>query len=203
MPHPIPMPVPQLMVQRLALGQSAGWIARCLGLVPRTVWRLVQRLRLRGPNALATSYPSRPYRQDGVRLGGSLAWGVAVSGRARQPRADAAGRATVPRTDRELDGQRPSPAVRAVKPCVGIKRSNWVSGLSGQPWCRLTGTLDTGPDVKNTGPLPLGVACQLAGLADWPARSWSEPLGPWLDSPTPSSGLRRGLSPDAHAAGIS
>jgi transposase InsO family protein len=55
------MPVRQLIVQHVALGQSAGWIARCLGLVPRTVRRLVQRLRLRGPNALATSYPSRPY----------------------------------------------------------------------------------------------------------------------------------------------
>jgi len=61
MPHPLPMPVRQLLVQRVALGQNAGWIARCLGLVPRTVRRLVQRLRLRGPNALATSYPSRPY----------------------------------------------------------------------------------------------------------------------------------------------
>jgi hypothetical protein len=58
MPHPIPIPVRQLIVQRVALGQNAGWIARCLGLVPRTVRRLVQRLRLSGPNALATSYPS-------------------------------------------------------------------------------------------------------------------------------------------------
>jgi hypothetical protein len=55
------MPVRQLIVQRAAQCQSADWIARCLGLVPRTVRRLMQRLRLRGPNALATSYPSRPY----------------------------------------------------------------------------------------------------------------------------------------------
>jgi len=61
MPPPIPMPVRQVIVQRTAQGQSAGLIARCLGLVPRTVRRLVQRLRVRGPNALATSYPSRPY----------------------------------------------------------------------------------------------------------------------------------------------
>jgi hypothetical protein len=32
-----------------------------LGLVPRTVRQLVQRLRTRGPNALATSYPNRAY----------------------------------------------------------------------------------------------------------------------------------------------
>jgi hypothetical protein len=61
MPPPIPMPVRQVIVQRTAQGQSAGFIARCLGLVPRSVRRLVQRLRVRGPNALATSYPSRPY----------------------------------------------------------------------------------------------------------------------------------------------
>jgi hypothetical protein len=36
-------------------------MARCLGLVPRTVRRLVQRLRRQGPNALAPAYPGRPY----------------------------------------------------------------------------------------------------------------------------------------------
>ena len=61
MPHPTPMPVRQLIVQRAAQGQSAGLIARCLGLVRRTVRRLVQRLRRQGPNALATLCPSRPY----------------------------------------------------------------------------------------------------------------------------------------------
>jgi hypothetical protein len=61
MPHPTPMPVRQLIVQRAAQGQSASLIARCLGLVPRTVRRLVQRLRRQGPNALNTSRPSRPY----------------------------------------------------------------------------------------------------------------------------------------------
>jgi len=62
MPHPTPMPVRQVIVQRAAQGQSASLIARCLGLVPRTVRRLVQRLRRQGPSALATSCPSRPYQ---------------------------------------------------------------------------------------------------------------------------------------------
>src|SRR5260370_31010364 len=61
MPTPIPMPVRQVIVQRTAQGQSASLIARCLGLLPRTVRRLVQRLRVRGPNALATLYPGRPH----------------------------------------------------------------------------------------------------------------------------------------------
>lgn len=64
MPHPTPMPVRQLIVQRAAQGQCAGLIARCLGLVPRTVRRLVQRLRRQGPKALATSCPSRPYQHS-------------------------------------------------------------------------------------------------------------------------------------------
>jgi transposase len=62
MPHPTPMPMRQLIVQRAAQGQSASLIAQCLGLVPRTVRRLVQRLRGQGPSALATSCPSRPYQ---------------------------------------------------------------------------------------------------------------------------------------------
>ena len=62
MPHPTPIPVRQLIIQRAAQGQSASLIARCLGLVPRTVRRLVQRLRRQGPSALATSCPSRPYQ---------------------------------------------------------------------------------------------------------------------------------------------
>ena len=61
MPHPIPFPVRQLIGQRVEQGQSASFIARCLGLVPRTVRQLVQRLRRHGPNALAASYPSRAY----------------------------------------------------------------------------------------------------------------------------------------------
>lgn len=61
MPHSIPRPVRQLIVERAEQGQSVGLIARCLGLVPRTVRRLVQRLRVRGQDALATSYPNRPY----------------------------------------------------------------------------------------------------------------------------------------------
>jgi hypothetical protein len=61
MPHPIPLPVRQVIVQRAEQGQSAGLIARCLGLVPRTVRQLLQRLRMQGQNALATSYPSRDY----------------------------------------------------------------------------------------------------------------------------------------------
>src|SRR5262249_16187493 len=84
------------------------------------------------------------YRKDGVRLGGSLALRVVVSGGAGQPRGDAAGRATVPGTDRDPRGQRPSPAVRAAKPRVGIKRQNHVSGLSGKTTCRATRSVDTG-----------------------------------------------------------
>ena len=61
MPQPIPFPIRQVIVQRAQQGQSASFIARCLGLVPRTVRQLVQRLRRQGPNALAASYPSRAY----------------------------------------------------------------------------------------------------------------------------------------------
>src|SRR5215510_5036767 len=61
MPHPIPVPVRQVIVQRAQQGQSASLIARCLGLVPRTVRQLLQRLRMRGQNALVASYPSQPY----------------------------------------------------------------------------------------------------------------------------------------------
>ena len=61
MPPPIPVPVRQLIIQRAKQGQSAGLIASSLGLASRTVRRLVQRVRRQGPNALATSYPRRPY----------------------------------------------------------------------------------------------------------------------------------------------
>ena len=61
MPQPIPQPIRQLIGQRAEQGQSASFIARCLGLVPRTVRQLVQRLRRHGPNALAASYPSQAY----------------------------------------------------------------------------------------------------------------------------------------------
>ena len=46
MPHLIAVPVRQVIVQRAQQGQSAGLIARCLGLVPRTVRQLLQRLRI-------------------------------------------------------------------------------------------------------------------------------------------------------------
>jgi hypothetical protein len=36
----------------------------------------------------------------------------------------------------------------AVKPGVRIKRSTWVSGLSGQPMCRVTGAVGTGCAVS-------------------------------------------------------
>jgi hypothetical protein len=68
-----PIPVRQLIVQRAAQGQSASLIARCLGLVPP-----------HGATAGAAP-PQALYRQDGVRLGGSFALRVAVSGRAGQP----------------------------------------------------------------------------------------------------------------------
>src|SRR5262249_16936057 len=61
MPHPIPLPVRQVIVQQAEQGQSADLIARSLGLVSRTVRQLLQRLRVQGKNALATSYPSRAY----------------------------------------------------------------------------------------------------------------------------------------------
>ena len=46
MPHPIPLPVRQVIVQRAEQGQSAGLIARSLGLVSRSVRQLLQRLRI-------------------------------------------------------------------------------------------------------------------------------------------------------------
>ena len=61
MPHPIPLPVRQVIVQRAEQGQSAGLIARSLGLVSRSVRQLLQRLRMQGNNALLTSYPGRVY----------------------------------------------------------------------------------------------------------------------------------------------
>ena len=61
MPHPIPLPVRQVIVQRAEQGQSAGLIARFLGLVSRSVRQLLQRLRMQGNNALLTSYPGRAY----------------------------------------------------------------------------------------------------------------------------------------------
>jgi Helix-turn-helix domain len=61
MPHPIPVPVREVIIQRAEQGQSAGFIARSLGLVARTVRQLVQRLRQHGPNALATSYSGRSH----------------------------------------------------------------------------------------------------------------------------------------------
>jgi hypothetical protein len=41
MPHPIPFPVRQVIVQRAEQGQSASLIARSLGLVSRTVRQLL------------------------------------------------------------------------------------------------------------------------------------------------------------------
>src|SRR5215831_2833943 len=61
MPHPIPLPVRQVIAQRAEQGQSAGLIARSLGLVSRSVRQLLQRLRIQGHNALLTSYPGRAY----------------------------------------------------------------------------------------------------------------------------------------------
>jgi hypothetical protein len=61
MPHPIPVPVRQVIIQRAEQGQSAGLIARSLGLVSRTVRQLLQRLRKQGPDALTTSYSGRSH----------------------------------------------------------------------------------------------------------------------------------------------
>jgi hypothetical protein len=51
--------VRQVIVQRPEQGQSAGLIARSLGLVSRSVRQLLQRLCVQGNNALLTSYSGR------------------------------------------------------------------------------------------------------------------------------------------------
>jgi hypothetical protein len=61
MPHPTPLPLRQVIVQRAEEGQSTSTIARSLGLACRTVRHLLQRFRVQGQAALATSYPSRAY----------------------------------------------------------------------------------------------------------------------------------------------
>jgi hypothetical protein len=61
MPHPTPMPVRHLIVQRAAQGQGARLIARCPGLVPRHCATAGAAPPQTRPNALATLCPSRPY----------------------------------------------------------------------------------------------------------------------------------------------
>jgi hypothetical protein len=61
MPHPTPLPLRQVIVQRAQHGESASMIARSLGLVARTVRHLLRRIRVQGKEALAASYSSRAY----------------------------------------------------------------------------------------------------------------------------------------------
>jgi hypothetical protein len=61
MPRPTPLPLRRVILQRAEQGQSATTIARSLGLVPRTVRQLLQRLRVHGKEAVAAAYPSRAY----------------------------------------------------------------------------------------------------------------------------------------------
>jgi hypothetical protein len=61
MPHPTPMPLRRVIVQRADQGQSVSTIARSLGLVCRTVRHLLRRIKIQGKAALAASYPSRAY----------------------------------------------------------------------------------------------------------------------------------------------
>jgi len=61
MPHPVPLPLRRVIVQRAERGQSVAMIARSLGLVSRTVRHLLQRIRVLGKDAIVASYPSRAY----------------------------------------------------------------------------------------------------------------------------------------------
>ena len=55
------MPLRQVIVQRAEHGENVTTIARSLGLVCRTVRHLLQRVRVRGEQAIGASYPSRAY----------------------------------------------------------------------------------------------------------------------------------------------
>jgi len=61
MPHPIPLPLRHVILQRAKQGQNATLIARSLNLVCRTVRHLLQRVRVEGEEAVAPAYPSRTY----------------------------------------------------------------------------------------------------------------------------------------------
>jgi hypothetical protein len=56
MPRPLPVPIRQALWQRAGKDQDAATIAAELGLAPRTVRRLIDRLQQRGPAALHPSY---------------------------------------------------------------------------------------------------------------------------------------------------
>src|SRR5262249_32729516 len=72
MPHPIPVPVRQVIRQRSQQGQSVMAIAEVLGLRPRTVRPLLRRFRAGGRDAVAPAYhrpavvPS-PFQDEAVR----------------------------------------------------------------------------------------------------------------------------------------
>ena len=56
MPRPIPVPVRHAVWRRLLDGQEGPTIAAALGLAPRTVRQLIQRVRQGGQDAVMPSY---------------------------------------------------------------------------------------------------------------------------------------------------
>src|SRR3954467_6266566 len=52
MPKPVPIPVRQKLLQRVQLGESTASLAAAFGLAPRTVRRLRERFRDRGPDSI-------------------------------------------------------------------------------------------------------------------------------------------------------
>src|SRR5882724_8808673 len=57
MPRALPLPLRQLVIQRCQDGHDPATVAADLGLKPDTVRRLVRRLRVAGPEAIAPWYP--------------------------------------------------------------------------------------------------------------------------------------------------
>jgi transposase len=65
MPRSLPLPLRRALCRRWQRGQGARDIADALGLAPRTVRRLLRRLRRGGPDALAPRYAvPRPPRDE-------------------------------------------------------------------------------------------------------------------------------------------
>jgi transposase len=76
MPAPIPLPLRQALWQRFQQGHSPARIARDLDLHPRSVRRLLDRLRHHGPDALVPSYHTGAGEEaaDSVLRHQVLAW---------------------------------------------------------------------------------------------------------------------------------
>src|SRR5690242_15555908 len=74
MPRPVPLPIRRAVCRRWRRGQPARAIADDLGLAPRTVRRLLGRLRQGGPDALRPAYGrgrppgDGPIRRAALRL---------------------------------------------------------------------------------------------------------------------------------------